>query len=109
MEYRGCIGIIKRALYGGKCVGADYWKHMQSCMNHIGFMPCKADPDVWMRSAIKDSDGTLYWEYVLLYVDDVLCVRTNPKFVLENEIGKYWTLKKDSLGPPNIYLGDKVS
>ena len=109
MEYRGCIGTIKRALYGGKCAGADHWKHMRSCMNHIGFIPCKADPDVWMRSAIKDSDGTLYWEYVLLYVDDVLCISTNPKFVLENEIGKYWTLKKGSLGPPNIYLGNKVS
>ena len=46
MEHRGCIGIIKRALYGGKCAGADYWKHMRSCMNHIGFVPCKADPDV---------------------------------------------------------------
>ena len=60
MEHRGCIGIIKRALYGGKCAGADYWKHMRSCMNHLGFIPCKTDPDVWMRSAIKDSDGTSY-------------------------------------------------
>ena len=33
----------------------------------------------------------------------------NPKSVLQNEIGRYWTLKKSSLGPPSIYLGNKVS
>ena len=58
MEYSGCVAIIKRALYGGKCAGADYWELMRSYMNHIGFTPYQADPDVWMRSAIKDSDGT---------------------------------------------------
>ena len=32
LEYRGCDAIIKRDLYGGKCAGADYWKHMRTCM-----------------------------------------------------------------------------
>ena len=26
-----------------------------------------------------------------------------------NEVGKYWTMKKGSIGPPSIYLGKKVS
>ena len=109
IEYRGCNAIIKRALYGGKCAGADYWKHMRTCMEHLNFTPCKADPDVWMRKAVKEEDNSPYWEYVLLYVDDALCVSMDPKSVLENEIGKYWTLKPGSLGPPTLYLGNKVS
>ena len=32
----------------------------------------------------------------------------DDKSVLEKEIGKYWTLNKVSLGPPKIYLGNKV-
>ena len=32
-----------------------------------------------------------------------------PEEILNNEIGKYWTMKKGSVGPPDIYLGNKVS
>ena len=78
-------------------------------MDHLGFKPCKADPDLWMRAAVKPTDGTSYWEYVLLYVDDALSVSHNPREVLEKEIGKYWTLKPDSIGAPKLYLGNKVS
>ena len=85
---RGRIALIKRALYGGKSAGSDYWKHMRTCMDHLGFKSCKSDPDVWMRAAVKP-DGGKYWEYVLLYVDDALCCSCNPKDVLEKEIGKY--------------------
>ena len=101
--------MIKRALYGGKTAGSDYWKHMRSCMEHLGFKSCEGDPDVWMRTAVKPRNGTEYWEYVLWYTDDALCVSHHPKEVLEKEIGKFWTLKKDSVRPPNIYLGNKVS
>ena len=62
-----------------------------------------------MRTAIRIEDKSPYWEFVLLYVDDALCISTDPKSVLEKEIRKYWTLKAGSLGPPKIYLGNKVS
>ena len=109
LEYQNRIGVIKRALYGGKYAGSDYWKHMRTCMNHLGFSPCIADPDVWMQKAINTKDNSEYWEYVLLYVDDALCISHRPREVLEKEIGKYWLLKNNSLGPPNIYLGNKVT
>ena len=109
LELQGRVAIIRRALYGGKCAGSDYWKHMRTCMEHLRFKSCKADPDVWMRPAVKASDGTEYWEYVLLYVDDALCISMNPEDILNKEIGKYWTMKKNSVGPPDIYLGNKIS
>ena len=42
-------------------------------MRHMRLIACPADPDVWLRPAIK-SDGLEYYEYVLLYIDDALVV-----------------------------------
>eukprot|EP00957_Ditylum_brightwellii_P063746 4836969-Ditylum_brightwellii.AAC.1 len=36
--------------------GSDYWKHMRTCIGHLGFASCKADPDVWMRPGVKPED-----------------------------------------------------
>ena len=76
-------------------------------MAHLGFTSCQADPDIWMRPAQKD-DGSEYWEYVLLYVDDALCISMNSENFLRNEIGKYFFIKPKSVGPPEIYLGNKI-
>ena len=73
-------------------------------MMHLKFTPCLADPDFWMRPAQK-ADGTEYWEYVLLYVDDALVISENGKEILVKEIGKYFTMNPGSIGPPSLYLG----
>ena len=56
-----------------------------------------------MRPAVK-ADGSEYWEYVLLYCDDTLVISENGEKVLRNEIGKYFELKEELIGPPSIYL-----
>ena len=104
LENIGKRALIRRALYGGKAAGRDFRNHLRSCMSHLGFTSCLADPDVWMREATK-SDGTEYWEYVLLYTDDALVISENAESILRNEIGKYFELKPESIGPPKIYLG----
>ena len=78
-----------------------------SCMEFINFTSGPADPDVWMRPAIK-SDGTKCYDYVLLYVDDALVVSENAESILSNEWGRYFELKEESIGPPDHYLGGKV-
>ena len=40
-----------------------------------------------------------------MYVDDALVISDNAKHILENDIGKYFTMKLGSVGPPKIYLG----
>ena len=46
-------------------------------MLHIeGFMLCKADSDVWMQC-----NGNTY-EYVAVYVDDLLCAMNTQEFFL---------------------------
>jgi hypothetical protein len=57
-----------------------------TCMRHLDFVACPADPDVWMQPA-KKSDGSEYYEYVLLYTDGVLTVSDNAEKVLREEIG----------------------
>ena len=104
LENVGKIALIHRALYGGKTAGRDFRNHLRACMRHLGFTSCPADADVWMRPGIKD-DGAEYWEYILLYTDDALCVSTKPGEILRNELNKYFKLKEESIGPPKIYLG----
>ena len=106
-ENVGKRALIHRALYGGKSAGRDFRNHLRSCMAFLNFKSCPADPDVWMRPAIK-SDGSTYYEYVLLYTDDALVISENPETILRNEIGRYFELKQESIGPPKIYLGGKV-
>ena len=108
LEHVGKVALIRRALYGGKMSGADFWRHLRSCMEHLGFQSCKADPDVWMREAQNDN-GSFYWECVLLYVYDALCVSHRAEHIIKEEIGKCFYVKEGSVGPPKIYLGNKVS
>ena len=76
-------------------------------MEFLNFKSCLADPDVWMRLAIK-SDGNAYYEYILLYVNDALVVSENAESILQNELGRYFHLKEESIGPPMVYLGGRV-
>ena len=103
----GRMALIHHALYGGKAAGRDFRNHLRSCMEFLNFKSCLADPNVWMRPAIK-SDGNTYYEYILLYVDDTLVVSENAESILCNELGRYFHLKEESIGPPTIYLGSRV-
>ena len=76
-------------------------------MKFLGFESYQADPDIWMREAVKP-DGSEYWKYVLLYVDDCLVISDNDEKILQKEIGKYFKLKEASISPPAIYLGGKM-
>ena len=55
-EFIGKLAIIFRASYGLKSAGVGFCNHLRNCMEHLGYESCKADPDVWMRSATR-ADG----------------------------------------------------
>jgi hypothetical protein len=101
LENVGKVALIRRAIYGGKSAGKDFRNHLRSCMAFLELTSCPVDPYVWMRKAIK-GDGSTHWEYVLLYTDDALVVSENPESILWNELGKYFQLKEESIGPPYI-------
>jgi len=90
LEHKGKRAMIVRALYGGKMAGSDFWHHLRSCMKDmLGFESCLGDPDVWRREA-KRTDGSLYYEYILLYTDDCLVLSDNAEQVLRSELGTIW-------------------
>ena len=72
-------------------------------MQHMGFVPCLADPDLWMLATEK-TDGTKYWAYVLLYVDDVMVIHHDALSILAR-LDKYFKLIPGSTGNPKMYLG----
>lgn len=106
LEHQGKRAKIHRALYGGKAAGRDFRNHLRSCMEHLNYTSCVADPDVWYRPAVKP-DGTKCYEYILLYVDDVLAIGIDAQAML-TQIGTYFELKPESIGPPKIYLGSQL-
>ena len=77
-------------------------------MRHLDYTSCPADPDLWMSPATKH-DGSQYYSYILLYTDDALVIDESPEDILRNQLGRYFELKEESIGPPKIYLGGKVS
>jgi hypothetical protein len=107
LENVGKVALIHRALYGGKSAGRDFRNHLRSCMRHLDFVSCPADHDVWMRPA-KHSNGTDYYEYILLYTDDALVIGEHAEKILRKELGIYFELKESSIGPPKVYLGGHV-
>lgn len=67
---------------------------------------CLADNDVWLRKAEK-KDKTLYYEYVLVYTDDILAISEDPMAILSC-LDQHYVLKPSSIGKPTQYLGAQV-
>ena len=103
---QGKKAIIVREIYGLKSSGTSFRNHLADCMRHMGYTPCLADPDLWMKPEIRE-DGFEYYAYVLCYVDDALSISHNAEEVL-NRLDKYFRIKPGSLGDPDIYLGAKL-
>ena len=100
---QGKILIVKKALCGLKSSGAAFRAFLAERLDGIGFKSSIADPDVWMRPATKVS-GEEYYEYILCYVDDVLCVSHEPTRPM-NELRSSLRFKNDKVAEPEFYLG----
>ncbi len=101
----GHIVIIRRALYGLKSSGAAWQAHLAETLHTLGYTPSLADPDVWMRPATK-TNGELYYEYTLVYVDDILSISINPQETM-NFLAKLYRLKEAPCKPAK-YLGADI-
>ena len=103
--------IVCRALYGLRSSGAAFRAYLAEILDAIGFKSSIADPDVWIRSNIKP-DGQHYYKYILVYVDDILCISATPKETMleisSNDKGRI-KFKKNKIEPPTMYLGATVA
>ena len=99
----GSIMIIRMALYGLKSSGAAFRAKLAGVLNDLNYRPSYADPDVWLRAAVKPN-GFQYYEMVLVYVDDVMAISHAPANTIEG-IKAVFKLKGDKASPPDMYLG----
>ena len=98
--------IVKKVLYDHKGSGAAFRAHLAEELHDIGFIPTRADPDVWRRPAVKP-DGFEYCEYILCYVDDLLAISHDTQKVLKS-VQDTFKFKDDKIDKPDVYLGAKL-
>ena len=103
-EHEGKKAIIVRALYGLKSASAA-WRHhfFQTITQKLEYKSTIADPDVYIKAKCK-SDGSKYYSYLIIYVDDVLCIDVNPGETIE-KIKTVYRVKPESVKTPDMYLG----
>ena len=104
---QGKVLVIKKALYGFiKSSGAAFRAFLAEKLNNIGFKSSIADPDVWLRAATKPT-GEKYYEYMLVYVDNILCISHDARCPM-NEIQASLKFKKNKVEEPEFYLGARL-
>jgi hypothetical protein len=83
--------------YGHKTAAATFHSHLAGKLRKMGFVPTKADLDLWIR---KVKDGT--YEYIATYVDDLIVISKEPMTLIE-KFQETYALK--GIGTPEYYLG----
>jgi hypothetical protein len=53
--------LVVRALYGLKSAGMSFRNHLAECMKRLGWIPCCAYRDLWMKAETHPDDSVLYW------------------------------------------------
>ena len=94
----GHLLLIYKALYGLRSSGARWHDKLSDVLRKEGFVPCKAEPDIWMR---QNGDN---YEYVAVYVDDLAFAVKDPQFFIQILREKYQFKIKEA-GPLEFHLG----
>ena len=106
-EAEGRTAVIVRALYGLRSAGKSWRHHFASYIrNELGFESTKADDDVYRKPMTKP-DGTKYYAYLIIYVDDVLCCDVDPSTTMAR-VNDGFRLKNNCIEIPKMYLGTDV-
>ena len=98
--------LVVSAIYGLKSSGVAWRQTLDQTLRDLGYVYSKADPDVWIKSETKP-DGTEYYAYFLVYVDDVLHLHYDPDSFM-NRLAELYRLKDGSVVEPGIYLGANI-
>jgi hypothetical protein len=93
----GHLLVIVKALYGLKTSGARFHEKFADSMRQLGYLPSKADHDVWMK------DCNLHYDYVCTWVDDLLYAGKDPKSFFDSLETIGYKLK--GVGTPTYHLG----
>jgi hypothetical protein len=104
-EFENRTVIIVKALYGLRSSGSAWHSHFSDHLRSMGFTPSRADMDMWYRKQ-RRPNGSEYYEYLAVYVDDVLIVSHDPQAIVKEIEAKPFELKGG--GAPDTYLGATI-
>ena len=106
-ENTGKYAVISRALYGLKTAAASWRSHFQdTILNVLGYKLTYSDNDVYIKERLR-KDGSKYYSYLIIYVDDVLCIDENPKVIIDH-IATVYRVKDGSVKEPSRYLDKNI-
>jgi hypothetical protein len=91
--------IIQKAQYGLKTSGKCWHDKMHDTLRDMGFTPSKVEEDIWMR------DMGDHYEYLAVYVDDVMIASRNPKAITDALTSNPINFKLKGTGPVEFHLG----
>ena len=103
---QGKVAVIVRALYGLKSSGAMWRSHFAANLRDMGFTSSLGDPDIWFRAAEKP-DKSEYYEYILVYVDDLLIISHQSDSILKI-LEDHFKYRLKDVGTPKRYLGANI-
>jgi hypothetical protein len=86
---------VVRSLYGLKSSGASWRAMFNTKITEMGFIPTIADPDACQQANAKPDDFK-YYEYILVYVDDVLIISPSPQEHFERVEATYELIRRVS-------------
>ena len=69
--------VIAKALYGLKSSGLRWHERLADTLRAEGYFPSRAEQDIWMK------DMGDHYEYIAVYVDDLLIVSKDPQKVID--------------------------
>jgi hypothetical protein len=90
--------VIVKALYGLKSSGLRWRERFCDVLRDMDFTPSKAEPDIWMR------DKGDHYEYIAVYVDDLLIASKCPQEIISFLTDKA-KFKLKGTGPLSFHLG----
>jgi hypothetical protein len=90
--------IIQKALYGLKSSGLRWHERFSDVLRSMKFVLSKAETDIWMR------DMGDHYEYIAVYVDDLLFASKDPKAIV-NDLMNTHKFKLKGTGPVTFHLG----
>jgi hypothetical protein len=102
-ELCGRIMLVTRALYGLKSAGAAFRSYLLAeHLHNLDYRATYADPDIWLRPAVKANGKRTYYEMVLCYVDDILCISMDPQGSTMERIKETFKLKNNKIKTPDV-------
>ena len=98
-EKAGHLFRIVKALYGLKASGRCWHNRLHDTLRSMKFFPSMAEEDIWMR------DMGDHYEYIAVYVDDLLIASKNPKAITDTLESSPINFKLKGTGPLSFHLG----